>query len=225
MANVVFNEMRVSGPDTEKFLKGFEEKGFEDILPMPKELENEPSPICDPEKETYFLEKYGAKDWYDWAIKNWGCKWNADNIHINDNFVMFQTPWSPPIEWALEATRVYDVEIELYYEDEGYCFAGESVFKDGEEIKLEVYDDMDEIIEFLIRKKGVYNVVEDFYYVLDELYDETKDDYIYEIPYERAIDIIKTYFEFDEEEAIEKFKEIKKELLNEENDSNNDSTN
>lgn len=41
--------------------------------------------------------KYGSKDWYDWAIKNWGTKWNAYEFEkVNEDTITFETAWSAP---------------------------------------------------------------------------------------------------------------------------------
>jgi hypothetical protein len=48
-------------------------------------------------------EKYGATDWYDWSCMNWGCKWNAGTVGIEEDGdilnIRFDTPWSPPREY------------------------------------------------------------------------------------------------------------------------------
>ena len=49
------------------------------------------------------LTKYGETTWYDWRIRHWGCKWNADTteLDIGDNALIcfFETPWGPPNQW------------------------------------------------------------------------------------------------------------------------------
>ena len=42
------------------------------------------------------IEKYGAKDWYDWCVDNWGTKWNACECSLNGSELFFQTAWSWP---------------------------------------------------------------------------------------------------------------------------------
>lgn len=50
--------------------------------------------------------KHDTNHWYDWNIRNWGCKWDAGDVQMEmgDGRVTysFDTPWSPPVE-ALEA--------------------------------------------------------------------------------------------------------------------------
>lgn len=50
------------------------------------------------------IKKYGFKDWYDWSIANWGTKWNASSVEVNENsdnwvHIYFETAWSPPDGW------------------------------------------------------------------------------------------------------------------------------
>ena len=54
--------------------------------------------------------KYGAKDWYEWSIQNWGTKWNACNTQINDMNepnIYFDTAWSPPLPVINELSKKY----------------------------------------------------------------------------------------------------------------------
>lgn len=59
----------------------------------------------EPEKQEEYLkigrqyqlnrEKYGHTTWYEWAIENWGTKWNAYNQQkLSDNEIWFDTAWS-----------------------------------------------------------------------------------------------------------------------------------
>jgi len=64
------------------------------------------------EREGLSLEerlKHNTNHWYDWNIRNWGCKWDASDVYVQDLsddgtscHLEFSTPWSPPIE-ALDA--------------------------------------------------------------------------------------------------------------------------
>jgi hypothetical protein len=54
-------------------------------------------------KQESNLEKYGAKDWYDWQVANWGTKWDPDlhdfTFDIDCFECFFDSAWSPPIEF------------------------------------------------------------------------------------------------------------------------------
>lgn len=81
---------------------------FDQILPMPKELEGTTSPwkgepfekSRDPAmvKRQYALEaKYGHGDWYSWSCENWGTKWNAYDVSRTGDAVEFDTAWACPL--------------------------------------------------------------------------------------------------------------------------------
>ena len=36
------------------------------------------------EQKQIMKDEYGADNWYDWSLGNWGCKWNCDNIYVNE---------------------------------------------------------------------------------------------------------------------------------------------
>jgi hypothetical protein len=40
-------------------------------------------------------EKYGAMNWYEWSIKNWGTKWNSSCTVFGDKTIEFDTAWDP----------------------------------------------------------------------------------------------------------------------------------
>lgn len=39
---------------------------------------------------------YGKNNWYDWCCDNWGTKWNAYNISVDENSITFDTAWTTP---------------------------------------------------------------------------------------------------------------------------------
>lgn len=66
-------------------------------------------------------DKYGADNWYDWAIKNWGTKWNAYNVEVSDDQVMFQSAWSTPFNAMLKMSKAFpEVYISVRYFDEDF---------------------------------------------------------------------------------------------------------
>ena len=139
---------------TDKILRDTQEDQgftFSGTLPMPKELEGihtgaytdengeshrrwreiggKSIPVSDKEMEN-LKEKYGANNWWDWSINNWGTKWDACESHIcsNDiNFfcVSFNTAWGPPIDWISNIMQDFpDLCFQLEYEEAGLCFGG-----------------------------------------------------------------------------------------------------
>ena len=117
---------------------------FEKIAPTPTELLNFSSPIKDDKLAEVFMEKYGAKDWYDWRVKNWGTKWDVaisndekyPDTHLTEESTTglsynFNTAWSPPIEAITKLSEQYpDVTFNLSYEEET-GWGGEVEFENG----------------------------------------------------------------------------------------------
>jgi len=109
---------------------------LQEFIPCPKELYDGVSPAPDDIAEAN-LEKYGAKDWYDWRVDNWGTKWDIefDNVFITDNDTCltstFDSAWSPPIE-AYEKLSDMGFKIEAVYCEPGMSFAGEYTTHDGD---------------------------------------------------------------------------------------------
>ena len=73
------------------------------------------------EKYVNLYEKYGACDWYKWSCENWGTKWNACDVCIDESsedsvLITFNTAWDPPYP-------IYEKIAELFPEEEtcGYC--------------------------------------------------------------------------------------------------------
>jgi hypothetical protein len=94
---------------------------FQKIDPMPDELKNTRSPNFKPErdhcdsdeefdakmkayeKQRKLADKYGADNWYDWHVQNWGTKWDAyQSIDEGPtatgigHLISFQTAWATP---------------------------------------------------------------------------------------------------------------------------------
>jgi len=85
------------------------------------------------------MEKYGVLTWYDWNVKNWGTKWSThvDNVEVDEYNLVFwcSTAWSPPNELLQFIANKYKVDVECFYEIEGY--GDEGVGKDTFEPELE----------------------------------------------------------------------------------------
>ena len=80
----------------------------------------------------YMKKTFGADNWYDWSVKNWGTKWNinGDSIDYYDEDedrieLHFDTAWSPPSEICEVLREKYeDIDITWFYREEGMEFAG-----------------------------------------------------------------------------------------------------
>ena len=88
---------------------------------------------------------YGAKDWYDWCVENWGTKWNAcETIYEQDtpNKVQFDTAWSDVRELIKELSAKHPENTFSYkYAEEqlGY-YTGSCTCQNGEIISQRVND-------------------------------------------------------------------------------------
>ena len=106
---------------------------FNNIVPMPKELEGTTSPNPEPDSfEAKRLRKqHGHDNWYDWCCDNWDTKWNsagADLTSDSNNSIIeyeFQTAWGPPIK-VIEAIREQypDLNVTAFYDEPGMEIAG-----------------------------------------------------------------------------------------------------
>ena len=119
MPNWCDNQVTITGPNSvidkiEKITK--EEDGVTDssdpqgllqfMHPMPAELRDT---TADGSKDKAMIEKTGYSDWYNWAVDNWGTKWEVcefygvDRQHLNDSLdestisFGFSSAWGPPL--------------------------------------------------------------------------------------------------------------------------------
>lgn len=180
MPNWCYNSISVEGPkaDVLKFLEAvrsdekFPHFNFNGIIPMPEELVGTESPNTNEELAAKLTEKYGASDWYDWALKNWGTKWNCtaidewDITHRKNNEIYAQinvdTAWSPPTEFLINASKIYpSLTFSNEFYEEGNCFIGSHVILKGYfESKLQPDWDSEAGIE-MRRRWDIYNEEEE----------------------------------------------------------------
>ena len=82
-------------------------------------------------------DKYGCDNWYDWSCDNWGVKWPASYIDINDesdDYIVytFDTPWGPPNGiYNLLVAQHPDVHISWFWDEPGMEMAGYLNLKGG----------------------------------------------------------------------------------------------
>lgn len=125
MPNWCNNEMTITHADPYTIQRAADawnrEEFFQDLIPMPKEIETK--------------ENGGQMpDWWHWRIENWGVKWdlgagkyNSDAEVRNGGFsVGFESPWSPPVE-AYKKLLEMGFKIEAYYFEGGIGFCGQYV--------------------------------------------------------------------------------------------------
>ena len=118
------------------------------ILPMPKELEEttSPTPDSEAEKAKELAAKYGASNWYDWHINNWGTKWDCDIEEADydttpESIVFnFDSAWSPPTKAIVALSKLFPtLSLTLTYREDGCAFAG--ILKVGNDEFEDIYHD------------------------------------------------------------------------------------
>ena len=118
----------------ERVLKGKEGLLME-FLPTPPDLTDTVSGFVSEDEQAAHeaqqarnTELYGARDWYDWNVNNWGTKWdfaleNVERVDANTVTAAFDTAWAPPTG-AYEKLVAMGFEIEAMYYEPGMCFVG-----------------------------------------------------------------------------------------------------
>lgn len=126
----------------ERVRKGFTSDGlFKEFFPTPAELVNGVSPPATDEIAEANLEKYGARDWYEWNVENWGTKWDVtqledfETFHVNETNsvrIAFDSAWSPPEAFYAKMADL-GFDIEAYYWEPGMDFCGKWTAEGGDE--------------------------------------------------------------------------------------------
>lgn len=137
-----------------------ENKFCEKVIPLPQELKETKSPNRDSEERKAELHlKYGADNWYDFCINNWGTKWDIFDVssYIEDDelTIQFTTAWSPPLG-VYKKLMEDGFEIEAKYYESGLGFAGVMTNDHNEH-----YDDLQFIPEDIRQEFGIFEEEED----------------------------------------------------------------
>ena len=174
MPNWCSNSITISGP-TETIRQLWEDaEAAEGLLnamvPMPEEL-----------KDTVKGSNGDAVNWYDWAVSNWGTKWdvsleglvfedNGDGTASIDGY--FDSAWAPPIE--AYNTFVEDMDncsLVASYHEPGMDFAG--FYIDGDDEYCEDITEQCELPED--ERSDLFNRLDEEY-ALVENYEMWKED-------------------------------------------------
>lgn len=84
------------------------------------------------------IEQHGTVSWYDWALANWGTKWDIDaSVSWSDEedcvTIDFDTAWGPPTEFVEKLTEMFPVlDIIHYWAEPGMCFGGLAAYSEGQ---------------------------------------------------------------------------------------------
>lgn len=162
MPNECTNTLGIMGKkeDVEAFIE-FVSKGtdqiniFDSLIPMPKELGDTQSPVnlADKNKNEELVSKYGADNWYDWKINNWGTKWGDYEIttstltesNSSDNWYItyyYTTAWTPGEDELANAicNQFPTLKAMIQYEEPGMAFAGETLVLNGNIVKQDSWE-------------------------------------------------------------------------------------
>ena len=98
-----------------------------------------------PEDLADLTARYGTADWYDWALRHWGCKWDTDaEVTISPEQVVlhFDTPWGPPEAFLDYLSAALDprTRIELAYSEGGVGYWGRTVWQAGVRVSQDFHD-------------------------------------------------------------------------------------
>ena len=117
-------------------------------------------------KEQENFRIYGAKNWYDWNIANWGTKWdfaleNVERQDANTVTAAFDSAWAPPIG-AYEKLMELGFEITAYYYEPGMAFVGK--WEDGYDECIEIGGYTSETV-----REAIGEELDDYFGISDEM--------------------------------------------------------
>lgn len=93
------------------------------------------STLYDYGKYIYGLkQKYGFRNWYEWAMANWKVKWNSFDVEKEENVLKFFTAWDGVPALMLKASEMFpEVTFSYEFADELFGYnLGRYVFRAGE---------------------------------------------------------------------------------------------
>lgn len=111
-----------------EFIK--QEREYKDWLNTP---EDKRSPLfvrgITQEMSDNFKKEYGADNWYNWCVNNWGVKWNSSDVSFDggEDWLRFEflTPWGPPEGICSKLREIFpDVNITWFYKEPGAQISG-----------------------------------------------------------------------------------------------------
>ena len=121
------------------------------LFPTPQELrdtvagsmqEGSDEALALAKQEVSNMEKYGHKNWYDWNNENWGTKWGACDLQVNDEInnqrltMYYESAWSPASGLIKNISGQFpELIFAISYTEESCAFAGWQIFSNGYLIK------------------------------------------------------------------------------------------
>jgi len=81
------------------------------------------------------INTYGTTSWYNWAISNWGTKWDAGDVRVDvgkdQANIWFETAWSPPRAYLEKVSEIFGLKFSIHFAEGGSCFWGTYVYENG----------------------------------------------------------------------------------------------
>lgn len=123
-----------------------------------------------------YQQKFGATDWYNWQIENWGTKWNANESIDFGNGIEFNTAWSTPFNLFVSLSKKYpEVRFNIRYADEDFGYnVGEYDLQNGEELECNIPEGGSQEA-FIMAMDIQYGGVDEYFECNEEIFTE---DYI-----------------------------------------------
>jgi hypothetical protein len=88
---------------------------FNKLIPVPDSIENSKEEVFGPMGDT-------VPAWYEWAIDNWGTKWNASDAEYStkdpEHVICFKTAWDPPVPVFEALAKGFPEHEVVVYSDE-----------------------------------------------------------------------------------------------------------
>ena len=93
-------------------------------------------------KQKANIEKYGVKDWYDWALDNYGSKWGANNFEFEEDDLSpgdtyfsatYDSAWSPADGLIRKISELFPgLTFAVLSTEESDAFICYSIFRNGQ---------------------------------------------------------------------------------------------
>lgn len=99
-----------------------------------------------PAREAEFIKLYGAADWYQWAVSNWGTKWSDCDTELESEYsgylcFMFDSPWGSPHKAFDKIAKLFPkLKFILKYGQGETEFEGYVIWKNGERVKEDEWE-------------------------------------------------------------------------------------
>lgn len=149
MPNWCHAELEIIGPEAEIKSIAETELDFEKILPTPADLlpDTYDNFGMTESQEQANIAIYGYKSWYEWRLKNWDTKWNANNktlkvVNPTTITAIMDTAWSLPLGILKKLSKDHPkstIQVVDCEEEAGF-FVGSLMIQDGEIIEDDIHE-------------------------------------------------------------------------------------